>query len=1091
MPDKTKLPKSYFFTESSFSQVSSNKSFGPINNNEFQITTSFYSPTKAFAVTSGTLFYAQCGDSTNLVNIIFKPINDLGLGIKVKYFVYRGIVIEEIFKVENGITYLKDDNTNLLNFLTTVWDEYTEFNQNSDNFTGAKIGYLDSTVTADDIVKRFFAKDKHNLLHVEEGTHIGTFGVGGGFEIVLDEGEFSQDQSDTGLVFNEKFARATECILKVDGEYPIGTHIFGGNTTTDHTIFRENVYKFLDPAAFYGMHALKSGTDRGVIKVGENGGTYDSADEIYNNIVSKFINANTVYLYIKSTRNRSYKFYKPETEKMILHRSDTTSSSSSWIFIPFGTNKWPLLIKSSFTKDEGFNIGSVTGNIVSSNFLLNEVHISATDDVILRKGKILLHPHAFTIDLPLSGGNNISNIVYLDFFDKSEFLLNNIFGNVNLNAILETEDVAGLEGSVITNLRPVLIQKGGEAAYYKTKVVLKGDYISKTNPSGTPTNTVLSTNLRTYILFPQGSTKNELISQENNVTAGYFLKPENADAYINKIYNKGEIWKGIIKELSNTYDSFSYQRSYNDTDMPVYQLGISQKEFNELLDRINDPTNIPSGAVNYFFCFDSQYSPADSSYVRYDLKIEYDTSTGVRSKTNANVKIYTVDGYFYFTKDYSANFKYFKEMADIAVDFLPIDLPAKTQGFEYGFDFIGQEINSAVSTYKSNRNRYTDLVGSYDITDSFIQDKRKFLNLTSRKYNGKPTNWRNGSVNDFPFHTDSFITLFPTKQVTVKLKFTKKTISETFTKLFIRYNKKYVSINNSPASPSATDQFAEFIIDKSNYESSLANNFNITIKSLQASPNDIPLEVFAVKGVNIIPAGKCWVRKNDKTYKLDVVIVNCKTKISGTGSVKEGILPGQVPVIKKSLENFLGQALIIPNLILNTASVPSGVPLELDLSSDSKFIPGTVNYLNATNTAIISTDPMFEHCINQLNINYPGPAYADKCTLFYFFDQGLSGTDPIGGEAYIKNGYVGGAYGARIFGGGVIQNTENTSAHELLHSIGLYHTFDNDGEYTFMKKETDNIMDYTKPDDLRKLVYYWQDEKVKNTNNNSKLKLVK
>ncbi len=44
----------------------------------------------------------------------------------------------------------------------------------------------------------------------------------------------------------------------------------------------------------------------------------------------------------------------------------------------------------------------------------------------------------------------------------------------------------------------------------------------------------------------------------------------------------------------------------------------------------------------------------------------------------------------------------------------------------------------------------------------------------------------------------------------------------------------------------------------------------------------------------------------------------------------------------------------------------------------------------------------------------------------------------------------------------VFQNRNNSStSHELLHAMGLYHTFDNNSDYTFQLNHTDNIMDYT------------------------------
>ena len=39
--------------------------------------------------------------------------------------------------------------------------------------------------------------------------------------------------------------------------------------------------------------------------------------------------------------------------------------------------------------------------------------------------------------------------------------------------------------------------------------------------------------------------------------------------------------------------------------------------------------------------------------------------------------------------------------------------------------------------------------------------------------------------------------------------------------------------------------------------------------------------------------------------------------------------------------------------------------------------------------------------------------------------------------------------------------SDSTVAHETLHSMGLYHTFDNDSKFTFKFSETDNIMDYS------------------------------
>jgi len=38
---------------------------------------------------------------------------------------------------------------------------------------------------------------------------------------------------------------------------------------------------------------------------------------------------------------------------------------------------------------------------------------------------------------------------------------------------------------------------------------------------------------------------------------------------------------------------------------------------------------------------------------------------------------------------------------------------------------------------------------------------------------------------------------------------------------------------------------------------------------------------------------------------------------------------------------------------------------------------------------------------------------------------------------------------------------DSTLAHETYHAMGLYHSFDDSGKFTFKKNKTDNIMDYS------------------------------
>lgn len=61
------------------------------------------------------------------------------------------------------------------------------------------------------------------------------------------------------------------------------------------------------------------------------------------------------------------------------------------------------------------------------------------------------------------------------------------------------------------------------------------------------------------------------------------------------------------------------------------------------------------------------------------------------------------------------------------------------------------------------------------------------------------------------------------------------------------------------------------------------------------------------------------------------------------------------------------------------------------------------------------------------------------------------------------------------------ESVKTTATHELLHAMGLYHTFDNDSLFTFEKYKTDNIMDYyTQSTDIKaRQTYKWQWDKLR------------
>ncbi|WP_346986363.1 hypothetical protein [Chryseobacterium sp. POE27] len=598
MAIKVKSPSSYFFTESDFNQAPTDKAFGPIDNNRFQITTTFAQSLKAYAVTGGVLLIAKQAGATNRINIFLKPTQEIGLGIKIKYFVYRGIDATDYFKDVSG-TVLINENSNL-NFITKAWDAYVEFNQTTADFTADKTGVIDGSGGLNkELIKKYFSTETYNLLKVSAGTPLGKFVANaGGFEIVLDEGDYSQDSSDTGLNFDLSFIVANSTILTTkDSSTANLPNVFGtqSNTALDAKIFRENIYKFLDPAAFYGSHITDNNDNKGAIRIAGISTPYSSKSSIYTNIINKFINKFKTYVYVKGIRNRSLNFYDTNN-KIKINAAEQDISSPKWPIIIFAGAQINLEITNS----------NLTGSAYSSTYFDNAGYLVPN---FLGIKNIVL---PFVAD---SGANKIicsfTYIFYNANRDQSELL----FGLANLNSIFEREDFTNKQGAVVNFLGYTLKKESENVGAYNLKIILEG-YIADSDPINIPTDpNILSKTLRTYILFPQESNVELSSSNKGNLTAGYFDSIKDSSEYCKNIYGEGDIWRGQITDSSVGIFSLLYRR--NDEGMPIYQLGISQLDYKTLIDDIN--TNHPN-ATNMFFSLENEIIGTGASFFKVCFK---------------------------------------------------------------------------------------------------------------------------------------------------------------------------------------------------------------------------------------------------------------------------------------------------------------------------------------------------------------------------------------------------------------------------------------------------------------------------------------
>ena len=98
---------------------------------------------------------------------------------------------------------------------------------------------------------------------------------------------------------------------------------------------RETIFKFIEPAAFYGFHV-----EKGTVKQ-YNGETLNKHKEleIYTHVIDKFYNKNKIYIYLKSNKNRSYNYYSNYNNELKIGSDKNNLPVASYL-----TSSWPVLI---------------------------------------------------------------------------------------------------------------------------------------------------------------------------------------------------------------------------------------------------------------------------------------------------------------------------------------------------------------------------------------------------------------------------------------------------------------------------------------------------------------------------------------------------------------------------------------------------------------------------------------------------------------------------------------------------------------------------------------------------------------------------
>lgn len=997
------IPKSHFFTELPLPQQLAENSFGPIGSSaaererKFRITSKFIinEARNAYATVTGLIFIAPYGNSTQKVNVFLKPSTGAvcDIGIKIKYFVYRGISKECLFSeiLPESTEIIKPSNPNATRFIQKVWDEFLEFNfpenQNANDITflAKKLGFSVIINPNDNLDYQFKrspnASDPSNALGlINRGQKIGQFVNDVRFEVVLDYGDSEREQTETGFALDLAYARATECVFDLEGTPPVPDpeenpelqEVTVGFKPSDSVVsrklFRENVFHFMDPAAFYGAHINES--DMGLERRGEvfygnsveNGQTshnsYLNKSDIVQNILVPFINSGKIFLYILGVRGRSYNFF---------NTSGAAPLSINGQNVPMGTNSWPIII---------LDTGNVVHTPAEAEILLRFNNLdSLNNDLLYSKDPYQriqfngfkerpkkVNPQ-FKILKPNYENVLIANFIYVNFERDTTPLspLDN-FGPANLEPIFEYLD-SSLDDRYyqwLSYLKPKLMVVNDEAFIFETKAVFEGfqDIIVNGSPSRRYRK-------RLFIYYPKDKTQERSSTTLSPVdVSGYdkILKQQKnkvraqADAvnFGKLILNNSDIyiWKGIANDGTADKPVLSL-RNVKDDDVPkfYYLVGLTYN------DNVALQENLPANSYNpYFYMEEVVLTGADSDIKKYKLGLRYeDTSGTIHSHFGpTSVYVYTIDGRFYSTPGYADSLnENNNQIANISVEFL---LKEDFSG-EFGFDYMRKVQVGLYPPFKEIVGKDADqLDGNNDFATGFAFDREMYNNLKINEYNAVPIPWHltaPGADSDSQYYTPW---LSANKDVPVALKLKIK-VNAKPKSLFINFNSDVFDISTTPANASqiinnpdkSLPELNKRLIFTTNFTANTVIDtllFNITCK--QSLREDTALDVIASSYESQIEverlAGRLKISRNELIHQ-KVLFVPTIIKLPGE-TVEKKFAISQLKQQKEALEKFLKQSCIVPevdfykinpSLPINLNSEDNSNIYHLDLRTDKHF----------------------------------------------------------------------------------------------------------------------------------------------------------
>ena len=381
---------------------------------------------------------------------------------------------------------------------------------------------------------------------------------------------------------------------------------------------------------------------------------------------------------------------------------------------------------------------------------------------------------------------------------------------------------------------------------------------------------------------------------------------------------------------------------------------------------------------------------------------------------------------------------------------------------EYGFDWVRVADTGQIGDKKW----YRDIMGKYvDKTDgrgNVDYCNPKFVNQVSsydkliNEFKKYSVPWKSAGSHPY-YYIIPYLSLLPKNSAKLNLKIEIKDSPDRFE---LSFNSDFIDV--------------KFVNELSVEVGKREIQEGIEIYCKKEFNSDQIIEIFAVKGDKRDSVGQIIIVKNAKQFRREVIITLIKV-FRGRKTVK---IENEFDFLKKIFKQSYVE------LKIQTTSIKVNENIDISKMFDQSEFQ-TFDFLNnllrkSKNSNGHPNDRFFD---NSFRIFYlPDLYFLDNCGGGYMlgYSERLP-KNPIGKGGTKSSILVFNHEETAAKTSKKLLKDKSTSSHELLHAIGLSHTFDNDSKYVFEQYCTDNIMDYRSRESaiIPKQTHKWQWDLIK------------